>query len=511
MAKPLKVFHRDHGVLPPPQSTRSFFAGANTDKLWLALTLTDLPLVALEIGRHEPTAIVAEHHKDRVLISANAAARQLGVAVGMKLNGALAIAPNLVIHARQQQREQLLLERMAAWSYRFTSLVSVVDDDAVVLEIGGSLRLFGSHGQLKAKLMRSLKRFKVSAQVAVAPTPLAALWLSRAGADDVLSTNELSARLGELPLAVLRWPSKKLTLLEQMGMNCLVDCFRLPRDGLGRRLGATYLQEIDRALGRLGDPQLQYLVHRHLTSRLDLDTEVMDTKLLLQPVEQLLKELAIKLRQAQRGADELYFELHHLHREPTQIRLRFGQPEYEYERFSRLFEDRLQRLQLAAPVVAVRLRTSRLNDVVFSNEELPMRGLEKTGSADAALLLQRLRARLGEDSVYGLCFVNEHRPEAAWDHAIGCVGVGETSQDWGERRPLWLLERPLSLVMGAQGPCYEGRLQIEQGPERIETGWWDGQEVARDYYIASNGKGSRLWIYRDLQKRQCWYLHGIFS
>jgi len=27
-------------------------------------------------------------------------------------------------------------------------------------------------------------------------------------------------------------------------------------------------------------------------------------------------------------------------------------------------------------------------------------------------------------------------------------------------------------------------LVLEQGPERIESGWWDGRGVARDYYIA---------------------------
>ena len=32
-------------------------------------------------------------------------------------------------------------------------------------------------------------------------------------------------------------------------------------------------------------------------------------------------------------------------------------------------------------------------------------------------------------------------------------------------------------------------LILEQGPERIESGWWDGKGVARDYYIARQISG----------------------
>jgi protein ImuB len=513
VAKPLKVIHRNSGApLPPAQNAAPPLVRTDTGKLWLAISLPDLSLAALNIGHHEPTAIVVEQHKDRLLVGVNTAASELGLTIGMKLNGALAMVPHLVIHARQQHREKILLEKIAAWCYRFTSLVNVVGDDAVVLEVGGSLRLFGGYASLKSKLMHAIRRFGVSAQSSIAPTPLAALWLSRNRGIDVVSMQELSARLGELPLGVLRWPEKKRVLLRQLGLSRLVDCLRLPRDGFGRRLGIEYLEEIDRALGRLPDPQGQHFLERRLNSRLDLDAEVMDIDFLLPPIEQLLQELAIKLRQFQQGVDQINFDLHHLHLKPSQVQLKFGQPEHEYERFRRVFEDRLQRLQLTSPVVAVSLRTGRLSDTALDSDELPMPGLDRIDSADAVLLLERLRARLGEDSVCGLCLVDEHRPEAAWDRVRDRhTAVGEVRPGWGGRRPLWLLNRPLSLVVTAEGPCYEGQLQLEQGPERIETGWWDGQGVARDYYIASSTTGSRLWIYRELLKQQSWYLHGIFS
>ena len=49
------------------------------------------------------------------------------------------------------------------------------------------------------------------------------------------------------------------------------------------------------------------------------------------------------------------------------------------------------------------------------------------------------------------------------------------------------------------------------GPERIETGWWDGQPARRDYFIARNSLGEVVWIYRELAQPGNWYLHGHFG
>jgi protein ImuB len=73
------------------------------------------------------------------------------------------------------------------------------------------------------------------------------------------------------------------------------------------------------------------------------------------------------------------------------------------------------------------------------------------------------------------------------------------------RRPLWLLHEPEALPSALQG------LKIVDGPERIETGWWDGREIARDYYIARDEAGAEIWVYRERMPPHAWYLHGIFG
>ena len=59
-------------------------------------------------------------------------------------------------------------------------------------------------------------------------------------------------------------------------------------------------------------------------------------------------------------------------------------------------------------------------------------------------------------------------------------------------------------------PWQQGGLEILDGPERIESGWWDDADCRRDYYLARHSAGPRLWIFRDLVSG-AWYLHGLFG
>ena len=52
------------------------------------------------------------------------------------------------------------------------------------------------------------------------------------------------------------------------------------------------------------------------------------------------------------------------------------------------------------------------------------------------------------------------------------------------------------------------------GPERIESGWWEGRDVRRDYFVARTQEtGQTLWIFTEARSGGAsgWYVHGIFS
>lgn len=86
-------------------------------------------------------------------------------------------------------------------------------------------------------------------------------------------------------------------------------------------------------------------------------------------------------------------------------------------------------------------------------------------------------------------------------------------------RPLRLLARPMpvrAVAIFPDGPPtwfevrgVSHRVRHAAGPERIETAWWRGPDVRRDYFRITSETGAQFWLFRDALKRQ-WYLHGLF-
>ena len=110
--------------------------------------------------------------------------------------------------------------------------------------------------------------------------------------------------------------------------------------------------------------------------------------------------------------------------------------------------------------------------------------------------------------MHGVCLVPEHRPESAW--RVSEPGQGSTPAG-SIQRPFWLLSQPRYLAPREGRPWLDGPLTLQSGPERIETGWWDGSDVARDYYRARSRNGLCLWIFRERRGNREWFLHGVFG
>ncbi len=178
------------------------------------------------------------------------------------------------------------------------------------------------------------------------------------------------------------------------------------------------------------------------------------------------------------------------------VEVGLASPARETERLVQLLNEKLSRTQLARPVEAIRLEAE--NFELLHERTAGMFGDAAADGEDWARLVERLRARLGHDAVCGLATHPDHRPEHAWRR----VEPGEWDPHEYRQpgpRPLWLLQ-PRKMNEGEFTPL--------AGPERIESGWWDGDEASRDYFIARLPDDSIGWLYRE---NGAWFLHGLFA
>lgn len=483
-----------------------------TRHLWLCVGLPGLALEihARDIDATQPLAIIDGEDTRSVVHAANAAARHAGVRAGAKLNAAYALCPALQTQPRDPQREAQRLRALADWAVRFTPWVALVEPGALLLEVRGSLGLFGGAEALSAEVEQGLEALHHRCRLALAPTPLSSLWLARAGQRVVVTdARALPGQLASLPLRCLQWPDKTIGALHGIGVRTLGQLMRLPRAGFARRFGKQRLNELDRALGRAPDPRAAHQSPEHFCASLDMPAETGDMALVLAGAQQLVSRLSAFLIARQGSVQGFWLRLFHNDAPATAVRVGMLEHCRDARRLHELLATRLEYVGLPAPVIAIELKSARVVTATACEGDLFRRGV----NGDWVQLLENLCARLGRRAVSGLASVPEHRPESAWRYVAPAQTPGNaaTAACGVEQRPLWLLPEPQRLQAVDGRPVCDGALRTEHGPERIESGWWDGADVARDYFVACNPQGLRLWIYRERRAPHGWYLHGYFG
>jgi protein ImuB len=420
------------------------------------------------------------------------------------------------------------LERLVVRAQRLTPRVSLDPPDGLLLEVKGSLHLFGDVSGLSREMAGECSRLRMPCTLAVAPTPLAALALARAGRKLGVTDSSLAAlvvtdlaqlvgRLSPLPLAMLRWPPDTLDRLTRIGVRTIGEALRLPRAGFARRFGTAQLQALDRLVGRASDLRDGFEVRERFRRRRELLYELESHAALLAALAPLLGELGEFLEARQCGVVTLECRLRHRNVPPTRCVLRLATPLADPAQIGALLGEKLSALVLPEPVRVCELRSGALVARVLASGGLWRAGEHGGGvGSQAPDLIERLRVRLGGEAVYGLRVIDDHRAEAAWIRTPAIQSglqndPARNAVNSFDRRPLWLLSVPRLLGERDGLPRRRGALRLLGEAERIETGWWDGREIARDYYTAVDIRGARLWVFRERKPPHRWFLHGVFG
>ena len=400
---------------------------------------------------------------------------------------------------------------LALWAMRYSPLVSLchhtrLGRHGIVAEVAGSIHLFGGVDCLLDDARASVVERSPDAMCAGAPTATGAWAL--ACCNDVgtwVEAAEWPARLARLPLSALDMPEHDHALFKAIGLRQVGECMALPRGDLDRRCRSTPSLLLDRLSGAAPDPRDWFVPPAAYDRTAELLHETWHADAILFCGRRLLSELEGLLRGSGRAIQRLRFTFGHAAGQPdTPLELALNRPLQNLTPVTALLRERLARLRLPSPVRRVRLQATPLEAWQPQNPEL-WPGPEETALQHDALL-DRLRARLGDDAVRTLEAASDHRPEAAW------TGTSADGRRPSRRmvaqppcrglRPLWLLPEPAPLA------DIPGNWQEERGPERIESGWWQNP-AARDYYVLKDGKGRRLWAYRT--PAGGWFAHGWFA
>ncbi|MGV6858880.1 MAG: Y-family DNA polymerase [bacterium] len=489
--------------------------------LWLALYLPDFPLEITPVqDQTQPRLIYSQHEKQPRVLAANDAAKAQGIYPGLSLAAALALSQSLTTEAHAPQQQQHALERLALWAQQFTPVVSLQPPQGLLLEIGASLSLFHGLERLQESIAKEIQQLGYSHRQGVAPTPSAAWLLGLHPPGQVIrEKQQLPAELAPIPLPWLpleHWnlPPNLLDTLTGVGLLTLGDCLSLPRSALTQRTGHALANKLDQLLGQHPERPPLYQPPRQYRNQLLLPNTVENTAPLLFALQRLLRELSGFLRSLDSGAQHmtLHFIAPQEHRQntPPPLSLKLIAPSRDSEHLHQLWKEKLDRYTLSSPVEGLQLEVEKLQRLDSGNHDL----LSPRNSEQPSFeqFLDRLRTRLGNDALQQLHHHADHRaPHSSHTHRYASRSHAPTSSTPLQDRPYWLLDPPQRLPTRHTRPEHHGPLHIIHGPERLESGWWDGDDQRRDYYIARNPRHQTLWIYTPLKSPTEWYLHGLFS
>jgi protein ImuB len=382
----------------------------------------------------------------------------------------------------------------------------------------------------------------------------------------IIPPGRQSALLRDLPVAALRLSADVVETLHELGIGQIGQLQGLPRSTLPARFGPSVLERLDQALGLTQELIVPVPPCEPIAADWSFEDPTADRRALEAVLHRLIGEITETLASRQEGAQRLECRLFCAGKEPVHLEIGTLQPTAVAAHLCELIHLQLERATLAGEVLAVHVEVAASGPLGTKQEELFDAGIHRNGQRHLAVLLDRLSSRLGEKAVLRPYMHPDPQPEYTsllvtalagggilncklkiekckleeaesihsknlkfsifnFQFSIPPSGQVESMPDYRlinapAARPLCLKPRPIPVEVISvvpDGPPVRFRWQggehvIENcwGPERIETGWWRGPHVKRDYYRVETAVGQRFWLFRHNDTGK-WFLHGTFE
>jgi protein ImuB len=452
-----------------------------------------------------------------------------GIAPGMPLADARAIAPGIVALDADPEGDAAALRKLAQCCGRYSPWTATDGADGIWLDITGVAHLFGDEAGLAADLVARLKRQGFSARAAIADTAGCASALARAGKEliTVVPSGAQKLALALLPVGALRLSLEAVELMDRLGLRRIGDLYKLPRPAMVARFGLAVAERLDQALGNLPEPLSPLSPAPTRSSHRHFAEPIARPEDLASAIASLADALCRALAADGVGARRLALRFYRVDGVVLALEAGTAAASRDPRHLAHLFAARLDRIDPDLGIEDMRLEALLVEPLGSRQTSLDRTGAG-TDRSDGALadLIDRLENRLGPGAVTRMRSRDSHLPERAVERVpVFAEGAGGTPWDPDRRRPVRLLARPEPIEAVAPIPDdppvlfrwrrLVHRIRAADGPERILGEWWrfdkEGASL-RDYYSVEDTDGRRFWVFREgLHPEHRWFLHGVLA
>jgi protein ImuB len=447
------------------------------------------------------------------------------------------------------------------------------EPSALFFDITGCAHLFGGEEGMAAQVARDSEHAGYFVRIAVADT-IGAAWAAvrfnsnssrhtpcaadgtRSVPATIIPPGRQSDLLRELPVAALRLPADVVETLHELGIRQIGQLQSLPRSSLPARFGPSVLERLDQMHGLAQELIVSVPPAEPVEADWSFEEPTADRRAIESILQRLIGEIAEMLVARQEGAQRLVCHLLCAGKEPVCLAIGTLQPTAVATHLCELVRLQLERITLPGEVLTVHVEATASGPLGAQQQEFFDAGINRDGQKHLAMLLDRLSSRLGEKAVLCPRLYPDPQPEYASrletvlnnqgayaprsprrnpkseirnpkrrSSSPAEAGTTNAVPDYQftatiAARPLCLKPRPVPIEVISvvpDGPpvrfCWQATEHVIKdswGPERIETGWWRGPHVERDYYRVETATGQRFWLFRQNATGK-WFLHGAFE
>lgn len=527
--------------------------------LWLPRFAAEWRLRGIGEIASAPFAIIGEVSGATRIASLNAIAEAQGLARGMSLSDARAMAPDLITRPAAPEREASALAAIARWAGRYSPFIATEEGEALVMDATGCAHLFGGEQAMLTGMVSELATLGFTARAGMADTRGAAWALARyapattapgaltgdgiapdahatrvrtpkrkrwtrpemttsqggAGAVAIAPPGGARTALNPLPLAALRLPPETISRLQRLGLRRIEELTLTPRAGLARRFGMEVPLRLDQALGMAPEPISPDRIDAPLAARISFPEPIGLTADIEAAIDRLLTQICKRLKERAMGARKLRLMLRRVDGAAEMLDVGLARPTRDPARIAPLLTRRTDEIDAGFGIDAARLlvvTAEPLSEVQhsghFAAKADATARLSPGGGEAFADLLSRIGGRISLDRLTRPLPAESHIPEKAWITAPAAYSEA-SGGGWPDRnrlRPTTIFppERITEKQPGRPPRQFRWRgrthdVTFAAGPERIAPEWWlddpNWRSGPRDYWRVETAEGQRIWLF----------------